>query len=238
MLLTCIWHGCEHFFFFFFCTERDHGSSFWDLCCHFASHACMLVASHCLAGTSVCSTMLVCGHGSFFCRTLPILHFCRGKICSIQHWIRQINASDSKAVGLRWLEMLRNSRDARSCWVTFPVSPLAVCSRKASLKDKVFPSPSKAPFAKGKAQSPGAEDGVETSPYKVAESWSFTEKNRGTKNTMKARGSTSRQNSEGEESPHGNTSTLKYRDPNLLLWLKQKKKKNFFPYELFCFTFF
>lgn len=90
--------------------------------------------------------------------------------------------------------------------MTFPVSSLPVCSRKASLKDKVFPSPSKAPFAKGKAQSPGAEDGVETSPYKVAKSWSFTEKNRGAKNTLKARGSASRQNSEGEESPHGNTS--------------------------------
>lgn len=74
----------------------------------------------------------------------------------------------------------------------------AFCSRKASLKDKVFPSPSKAPFAKGKGQSPGAEDGVETSPYKVAKSWSFTEKNRGAKNSLKARGSTSRQNSEGE----------------------------------------
>ncbi|XP_056898149.1 potassium voltage-gated channel subfamily KQT member 2-like isoform X6 [Takifugu flavidus] len=69
-------------------------------------------------------------------------------------------------------------------------------SRKASLKDKVFPSPSKAPFAKGKAQSPGAEEGVEASPYKVAKSWSFTDKNRGTKTSFKARGSTSRQNSE------------------------------------------
>lgn len=63
----------------------------------------------------------------------------------------------------------------------------------------MFPSPSKAPFAKGKDQSPGAEDGVEASPYKVAKSWSFTEKNRGTKNSFKARGSTSRQNSEGEK---------------------------------------
>lgn len=88
-----------------------------------------------------------------------------------------------------------------------PVSLLAVCSRKASLKDKVFPSPSKAPFAKGKAQSPGAEDGGEASPYKVAKSWSFTEKNRGTKNTFKARGSTSRQNSEGEDRARCNIST-------------------------------
>uniref|UniRef100_H3CZW3 Potassium voltage-gated channel, KQT-like subfamily, member 2a n=1 Tax=Tetraodon nigroviridis TaxID=99883 RepID=H3CZW3_TETNG len=74
-------------------------------------------------------------------------------------------------------------------------------SRKASLKDKVFPSPSKAPFAKGKAPSPGAEDGVETSPYKVAKSWSFNEKNRGAKNSLKARGSSSRQNSEEASLP-------------------------------------
>ncbi|XP_070766108.1 potassium voltage-gated channel subfamily KQT member 2-like isoform X2 [Enoplosus armatus] len=69
-------------------------------------------------------------------------------------------------------------------------------SRKASLKDKVFPSPSKAPMAKGKAQSPGAEDGAEASPSKVAKSWSFTEKNRGPKPAFRVRGSTSRQNSE------------------------------------------
>ncbi|XP_044067968.1 potassium voltage-gated channel, KQT-like subfamily, member 2a isoform X2 [Siniperca chuatsi] len=69
-------------------------------------------------------------------------------------------------------------------------------SRKASLKDKVFPSPSKAPVAKGKALSPGAEDGAEASPSKVAKSWSFTEKNRGPKHAFRVRGSTSRQNSE------------------------------------------
>ncbi|XP_068996576.1 potassium voltage-gated channel subfamily KQT member 2-like isoform X6 [Embiotoca jacksoni] len=69
-------------------------------------------------------------------------------------------------------------------------------SRKASLKDKVFPSPSKTPLAKGKAQSPGPEDGAEASPSKVAKSWSFNEKNRGPKHAFRARGSTSRQNSE------------------------------------------
>ncbi|XP_076596987.1 potassium voltage-gated channel, KQT-like subfamily, member 2a isoform X7 [Chaetodon auriga] len=69
-------------------------------------------------------------------------------------------------------------------------------SRKASLKDKVFPSPSKAPVAKGKAQSPGAEDGAEASPSKVTKSWSFNEKNRGPKHAFRVRGSTSRQNSE------------------------------------------
>ncbi|KAM4737997.1 LOW QUALITY PROTEIN: potassium voltage-gated channel subfamily KQT member 2-like [Anableps anableps] len=56
--------------------------------------------------------------------------------------------------------------------------------RKASLKDKVFPSPSKAPVVKGKALSPGAEDGAEASPSKVTKSWS------------RVRGSTSRQNSD------------------------------------------
>uniref|UniRef100_A0A4W6CM88 Potassium voltage-gated channel, KQT-like subfamily, member 2a n=1 Tax=Lates calcarifer TaxID=8187 RepID=A0A4W6CM88_LATCA len=72
-------------------------------------------------------------------------------------------------------------------------------SRKASLKDKVFPSPSKAPVAKGKAQSPGAEEGAEASPSKVTKSWSFTEKNRGPKHAFRVRGSTSRQNSEAIE---------------------------------------
>ncbi|XP_044067972.1 potassium voltage-gated channel, KQT-like subfamily, member 2a isoform X6 [Siniperca chuatsi] len=74
-------------------------------------------------------------------------------------------------------------------------------SRKASLKDKVFPSPSKAPVAKGKALSPGAEDGAEASPSKVAKSWSFTEKNRGPKHAFRVRGSTSRQNSEEASLP-------------------------------------
>ncbi|MEQ2315194.1 hypothetical protein AMECASPLE_019572 [Ameca splendens] len=62
-------------------------------------------------------------------------------------------------------------------------------SRKASLKDKVFPSPSKAPVVKGKALSPGAEDGAEASPSKVAKSWS------------RVRGSTSRQNSDEASLP-------------------------------------
>ncbi|XP_068996575.1 potassium voltage-gated channel subfamily KQT member 2-like isoform X5 [Embiotoca jacksoni] len=74
-------------------------------------------------------------------------------------------------------------------------------SRKASLKDKVFPSPSKTPLAKGKAQSPGPEDGAEASPSKVAKSWSFNEKNRGPKHAFRARGSTSRQNSEEASLP-------------------------------------
>lgn len=72
-------------------------------------------------------------------------------------------------------------------------------SRKASLKDKVFPSPSKAPMAKGRVQSPGAEDGAEGSPSKT---WNFTDKNRGPKHTFKVRGAASRQNSEGEGTSH------------------------------------
>uniref|UniRef100_A0AAQ6I8X9 Potassium voltage-gated channel, KQT-like subfamily, member 2a n=1 Tax=Anabas testudineus TaxID=64144 RepID=A0AAQ6I8X9_ANATE len=74
-------------------------------------------------------------------------------------------------------------------------------SRKASLKDKVFPSPSKAPAAKARAQSPGAEEGAEASPSKVTKSWSFTEKNRGPKHAFRVRGSTSRQNSEEASLP-------------------------------------
>ncbi|KAM6982917.1 potassium voltage-gated channel subfamily KQT member 2-like isoform 8-T8 [Tautogolabrus adspersus] len=74
-------------------------------------------------------------------------------------------------------------------------------SRKASLKDKVFPSPSKAPVVKGKAQSPGAEDGAEGSPNKVAKSWSFTEKNRTPKHAFKVKGGPSRQNSEEASLP-------------------------------------
>lgn len=64
----------------------------------------------------------------------------------------------------------------------------------------MFPSPSKAPVSKGKAQSPGgADDGAEASPSKVTKSWSFTDKNRGAKNAFKAQGSASRKNSEAIE---------------------------------------
>uniref|UniRef100_A0A3B5KQD0 Uncharacterized protein n=1 Tax=Xiphophorus couchianus TaxID=32473 RepID=A0A3B5KQD0_9TELE len=62
-------------------------------------------------------------------------------------------------------------------------------SRKASLKDKVFPSPSKAPVIKGKAPSPGAEDGAEASPSKGTKSWS------------RVRGGASRQNSDEASLP-------------------------------------
>ncbi|XP_067095690.1 potassium voltage-gated channel subfamily KQT member 2-like isoform X5 [Osmerus mordax] len=59
-------------------------------------------------------------------------------------------------------------------------------SRKASLKDKVFPSPSRTPGAKSRNQSPGAEDGAE----------GFMERGRGPMHAFRMRGSTSRQNSE------------------------------------------
>uniref|UniRef100_A0A8D3A177 Potassium voltage-gated channel, KQT-like subfamily, member 2a n=1 Tax=Scophthalmus maximus TaxID=52904 RepID=A0A8D3A177_SCOMX len=71
----------------------------------------------------------------------------------------------------------------------------------ASLKDKVFPSPSKVPMTKVKAQSPAAEEGAEASPSKVTKSWSFNEKNRGPKHNFRARGTTSRQNSEEASLP-------------------------------------
>ncbi|XP_056279903.1 potassium voltage-gated channel subfamily KQT member 2-like isoform X4 [Pseudoliparis swirei] len=74
-------------------------------------------------------------------------------------------------------------------------------SRKASLKDKVFASPTKAPMAKEKAHSPGPEDRAEASPGKDGKSWSFTEKNRGPKHSFRARGSASRQNSEEASLP-------------------------------------
>lgn len=76
---------------------------------------------------------------------------------------------------------------------------LVLCSRKASMKDKVFPSPAKAPVVKEKALSPGADDGAEASPGKVSKSGSFNEKNRGQKLSLKVWGSTSRQNSDGKK---------------------------------------
>ncbi|CDQ67598.1 unnamed protein product [Oncorhynchus mykiss] len=67
-------------------------------------------------------------------------------------------------------------------------------SRKPSLKDKVHPSPSKMAGATGRSQSPGPEDGAEGGP-----SWSFADRAQGAMHAFRARGSTSRQNSEGEE---------------------------------------
>uniref|UniRef100_A0A671YJ82 Potassium voltage-gated channel, KQT-like subfamily, member 2a n=1 Tax=Sparus aurata TaxID=8175 RepID=A0A671YJ82_SPAAU len=99
---------------------------------------------------------------------------------------------------LNQLDLLRNLKVLN--WLQFP-SYYLLSSRKASLKDKVFPSPSKAPVAKGKTQSPGPEDGAEASPSKVEKSWSFNEKNRGPKHAFRVRGSTSRQNSEEASLP-------------------------------------
>ncbi|XP_056444502.1 potassium voltage-gated channel subfamily KQT member 2-like [Gadus chalcogrammus] len=72
-------------------------------------------------------------------------------------------------------------------------------SRKASLKEKVFSSPTKTPPGKAGAPSPGAEDGAEASPSKVGKSWSFADKNRAPKHSFRVRGSASRQNSEAIE---------------------------------------
>ncbi|KAI4898482.1 hypothetical protein NFI96_004007 [Prochilodus magdalenae] len=55
--------------------------------------------------------------------------------------------------------------------------PEASPSRKASLKEKAFPSPSKSAGGK-ETKSPGAEEGAGESPSKVPKSWSFTERNR------------------------------------------------------------
>uniref|UniRef100_A0A3P8XH44 Potassium voltage-gated channel, KQT-like subfamily, member 2a n=1 Tax=Esox lucius TaxID=8010 RepID=A0A3P8XH44_ESOLU len=79
-----------------------------------------------------------------------------------------------------------------SCLFTpFCMSLPVTCSRKPSLKDKAYPSPSKAAGARGKALSPGPEDGAEGVP-----SWSFTDRAQGAMHAFRARGSTARQNSD------------------------------------------
>ncbi|XP_058246283.1 potassium voltage-gated channel, KQT-like subfamily, member 2a isoform X2 [Hemibagrus wyckioides] len=50
-------------------------------------------------------------------------------------------------------------------------------SRKPSIKDKAFTSPSKSAGGK-ETKSPGADEGAGESPSKVPKSWSFTERNR------------------------------------------------------------
>ncbi|XP_046727273.1 potassium voltage-gated channel, KQT-like subfamily, member 2a isoform X6 [Silurus meridionalis] len=50
-------------------------------------------------------------------------------------------------------------------------------SRKPSIKEKAFTSPSKSAGGK-ETKSPGADDGAPESPSKVPKSWSFTERNR------------------------------------------------------------
>ncbi|KAI5610122.1 potassium voltage-gated channel subfamily KQT member 2 isoform X1 [Silurus asotus] len=50
-------------------------------------------------------------------------------------------------------------------------------SRKPSIKEKAFTSPSKSGGGK-ETKSPGADDGAPESPSKVPKSWSFTERNR------------------------------------------------------------
>lgn len=216
---TVWWWIILHVFLFTFCLKWDHSSSFWDVQYHFASHACLLVAFLLLAWPTECSTMFVCGHGSCCCRTLPILHFCWGKIyyhisaefynftrlhikeqnCRIKTFSHRL---DFYCFYFNEAVEEIQQRKNKLKLAKFAFLLLAPCSRKASLKDKVFPSPSKAPIPKGKAQSPGGEEGAEASPSKVTKSWSFNEKNRGPKHAFRARGSTSRQNSEGEGASH------------------------------------
>ncbi|XP_030639888.1 potassium voltage-gated channel, KQT-like subfamily, member 2a isoform X2 [Chanos chanos] len=67
-------------------------------------------------------------------------------------------------------------------------------SRKPSLKEKVFTSPSKSAGTK-ETKGPGAEEGAEESPNKVTKSWSFTERG-SRRTTFKIKDGTTRQNSE------------------------------------------
>uniref|UniRef100_A0A8C7U552 Potassium voltage-gated channel, KQT-like subfamily, member 2a n=1 Tax=Oncorhynchus mykiss TaxID=8022 RepID=A0A8C7U552_ONCMY len=88
------------------------------------------------------------------------------------------------------------AKDASSIHIYLPLTPFCIsftgpCSRKPSLKDKVHPSPSKMAGATGRSQSPGPEDGAEGGP-----SWSFADRAQGAMHAFRARGSTSRQNSE------------------------------------------
>uniref|UniRef100_A0A8C7H715 Potassium voltage-gated channel, KQT-like subfamily, member 2a n=1 Tax=Oncorhynchus kisutch TaxID=8019 RepID=A0A8C7H715_ONCKI len=103
---------------------------------------------------------------------------------------------------LNQLDLLRNlkaksfTKDASSIHIYLPLTPFCIsftgpCSRKPSLKDKVHPSPSKMAGATGRSQSPGPEDGAEGGP-----SWSFADRAQGAMHAFRARGSTSRQNSE------------------------------------------
>uniref|UniRef100_A0A8C8JSS3 Potassium voltage-gated channel, KQT-like subfamily, member 2a n=1 Tax=Oncorhynchus tshawytscha TaxID=74940 RepID=A0A8C8JSS3_ONCTS len=94
--------------------------------------------------------------------------------------MKTISSSLSRLIPpLNQLDLLRNLK-AKS-----------FSSRKPSLKDKVHPSPSKMAGATGRSQSPGPEDGAEGGP-----SWSFADRAQGAMHAFRARGSTSRQNSE------------------------------------------
>lgn len=128
----------------------------------------------------------------------PLLRCRRGKTSIGVDSHRLSSLSNDTAVGQNHTQNLGTEPQELLNGLNSLCGCLPPRSRKASLKDKVFPSPSKAPVAKGKAQSPGPDDGAEASPNKVAKSWSFTEKNRGPKAAFRARGSASRQNSDGE----------------------------------------
>uniref|UniRef100_A0A8C4Z547 Potassium voltage-gated channel, KQT-like subfamily, member 2a n=1 Tax=Gadus morhua TaxID=8049 RepID=A0A8C4Z547_GADMO len=102
---------------------------------------------------------------------------------------------------LNQLDLLRNLKGKTFRWGRIPPSPCPPCTRKASLKEKAFSSPTKTPPGKAGAPSPGAEDGAEASPSKVGKSWSFADKNRAPKHSFRVRGSASRQNSEEASFP-------------------------------------
>lgn len=198
-------------------TLHDARSLFFCLCCFFfvfvvvasdlrsrlaVTCMLMLVASCCLPdplNAPLCWYVDMAPSAVGHC---PLLRCRRGKIPE-QHRRRL-----SQIIILVKRHSCRTNKKHTHILETEPQGPLnglnSLCgclpprSRKASLKDKVFPSPSKAPVTKGKAQSPGPDDGAEASPNKVAKSWSFTEKNRGPKQAFRARGSASRQNSDGK----------------------------------------
>uniref|UniRef100_A0A8C7UI66 Potassium voltage-gated channel, KQT-like subfamily, member 2a n=1 Tax=Oncorhynchus mykiss TaxID=8022 RepID=A0A8C7UI66_ONCMY len=117
--------------------------------------------------------------------------------------MKTVSSSLSRLIPpLNQLDLLRNlkaksfTKDASSIHIYLPLTPFCIsftgpCSRKPSLKDKVHPSPSKMAGATGRSQSPGPEDGAEGGP-----SWSFADRAQGAMHAFRARGSTSRQNSE------------------------------------------
>ncbi|KAK3565534.1 hypothetical protein QTP86_011930 [Hemibagrus guttatus] len=71
-------------------------------------------------------------------------------------------------------------------------------SRKPSIKDKAFTSPSKSAGGK-ETKSPGADEGAAESPSKVPKSWSFTERNRSRHSFKMKEGKTSEEASLPED---------------------------------------
>ncbi|XP_027023149.2 potassium voltage-gated channel, KQT-like subfamily, member 2a isoform X3 [Tachysurus fulvidraco] len=76
--------------------------------------------------------------------------------------------------------------------------PEASPSRKSSIKEKAFLSPSKSAGGK-ETKSPGADEGAEESPSKMPKSWSFTERNRSRHSFKSKEGRTSEEASLPED---------------------------------------